>query len=398
MYKIEQFLTTIIIFLFPLQIYGINVNTTIFDLSGITFIALVSVLIYKNLLRLNTLFIIFVSIFLLIEIILFIINSVPIYRFASGVLWIGSFMIIFGTKYFNKINFKKLYTPLLLAINLSLLYIFFEIVVLGAERPSGTFSEPSTAGLVFLSTAAGFIFLLPHIRSKINKLLLILYIFMLLYTSSIVMTTHIVSLLISLILSYSVYIRISLKSFIIMIIIGLIGLIVIYNSEHMMSRIDIGGDELNLSQLAWMAGFDQMFESMKSSPIFGQGLGGAGFFNFESQNTDLLASLGAQDLNSLDAYSGLFRLVIELGTFLSLFVVFALIKNIIEFRSYIINMAATSFIKNHEIIFIFIFSQTLIIGILLKEAVWSRSVNVLAILLFFGINIKKMKKSSNESY
>jgi O-antigen ligase len=143
--------------------------------------------------------------------------------------------------------------------------------------------------------------------------------------------------------------------------------------DHFTSRIIITENITNASLLAWLYGFDQMLSAFALSPIFGMGLGSTGYFAFESDYAEMSSKSGLGITNLTDAYSALFRIGIELGLpFLSL-LVFYLCTRFSAFRQYVNSS------KNHNskntlaVVFLFIFSLTMTIGILVKEPTYSRS-------------------------
>ena len=397
MKKIIKNLFITLVLLFPFQIYGINVNTTIFDISAILFLIIIMIIIIFYYNKLSPKILIFILVFIAVQSLILFFNNIPFYRFISSITWICSYIIIFASRDSEIFNYKYLMKPLLITINIDVLITFYQYFIEKIERPSGIFSEPTTAGLVFLSASGAFIFCLPFVKNNYVKFLIINYITILVYLSSLILTTHFISFLISMAIAYLLYTKFKISNLLILLSIVLLSVIIMFNSDHIMSRLDINSGELNYSQLAWLSGFQQMMESIKNSPLFGQGMGGTGYFNYESMYKDILDSTGSGDLGLMDAYSGLFRIVIECGLFFSAFIIYAIFLRIREFRKFVSNARLNIYKTGYETAFLFIFGQTMLLGVLLKESVWSRSTNVLAIILFFGISLQYKKFNTKNS-
>jgi len=129
-----------------------------------------------------------------------------------------------------------------------------------------------------------------------------------------------------------------------------------------------------------------MKHSIALSPILGFGLGSTGYFEFESKNTEILESFNLEFLNKYDAYSGFFRMTIELGI-LFIIILFTFIYTKLKyFKLYVkkIKQTHSNFINIIDIhlTFIFIFSFTMVIGILIKEPTYSRSIVYVGWFLF----------------
>jgi len=134
----------------------------------------------------------------------------------------------------------------------------------------------------------------------------------------------------------------------------------------------------------------QSFYTLTNSPIFGFGFGSTGTFEYSSKFLPLMASLGWENMNLKDAYSGLFRLIIETGIIGPLFL-FSYTFYIGKRIKYLYKVVKSDdsyngdfSINNYSnIVFVFVFGLTILIGILLKEPVWSRSFLPLAIILVY---------------
>ena len=127
----------------------------------------------------------------------------------------------------------------------------------------------------------------------------------------------------------------------------------------------------NPSLLSWLRGLDQAIVVLKNSPLFGYGIGSTGYFDFESAYGDRLAYYRIYDLTLRDAFSLLWRLIIEIGILPIFIFSIYLLSRIREFRLFLIN--------NHEdknfkyIVFNFTFALALILGCLIKEPNYARS-------------------------
>ena len=153
---------------------------------------------------------------------------------------------------------------------------------------------------------------------------------------------------------------------------------------HFEKRVNlISIDGMSLSLLAWLMGLDQALYSIKTNLFLGVGLGSTGEFLFDSLFKEKLNILGSGSLTLKDAFSLFFRLIVEIGFFLTIsFVLYLIVKTFNVMR----NLNSQSFKKY---IFCFIFSLSLIIGSLLKEPNLGRSSLVVGIMLFTGIPTQK---------
>ena len=138
----------------------------------------------------------------------------------------------------------------------------------------------------------------------------------------------------------------------------------------------------NLSVLSWRIGFDQMIASLIRSPILGNGLGSTGFIEFESSSLDRLLSFYKFKLNLTDAYSLTFRLIIEIGLPLFLFMVYLFIKKIWKLKKYLIISREIPLSHSVPVVFNLLFSVSIIIGCFIKEPLYPSSSLYLGTLLF----------------
>ena len=384
---LEQRIALLAIWVFGLQIYGLPVYSTVVDYSNILLVVLVSLCMLDNTLSINKNIQKFILLMIIVEYILYITNRVPFYRFLSSATWISSFILIYA--YGEKLNIKtnKVFNALFWVAQITGGLVLIQYFILSDERPSGFFGEPSTAGLIFLATSTAFIFKTKYAATKHIKIKSVVYAIYFFGLSNISTSAHLLTFLLSSLIFFLVYDKglFSIKNIVILILFISIGGLAVLNSEHLLSRLDMD-TESNLSQLAWLGGYDQMIGSLKLNPIFGQGLGGTGLFNFDSDALYELADKGASNLGLLDAYSGFFRLVIEMGALPVLIIFSAMANKLLKFRTYI-NSYNKKYIDDN-IVFILVFTQTVLIGVLLKESVWSRSTTAICALLFCTIRFR----------
>ena len=145
-----------------------------------------------------------------------------------------------------------------------------------------------------------------------------------------------------------------------------------------------------ISVLAWLRGLDQALHAFKLSPIFGFGLGSTGMFEIQSTSQEMLEDDNLGFLTKLDAYSMMFRLVVELGFAFVLLFLFYMTVQLKNFRKVLLLNKSRHFDLKY-FIFIFIFSFSLIVGILIKEPTYARSYVYVSIFLFTTI-LTVMKK------
>jgi len=89
------------IFIFPIQILHIKVKSTSIDISSLIILLVLIFAILKTELKYNKNTLIYYSIFLLLELVIFLFSPAPIVRFFSSLIWISlTFILIFGKKHF----------------------------------------------------------------------------------------------------------------------------------------------------------------------------------------------------------------------------------------------------------------------------------------------------------
>jgi len=158
-------------------------------------------------------------------------------------------------------------------------------------------------------------------------------------------------------------------------------------TSHFLRRIDIFNLQTtnSLSLLSWFRGLEQMVYSIKTTYIFGFGLGSTGEYFFPSYYGDRLNEYGVFQLTLKDAFSLFFRLVIEIGiVFTGLFLYYLYSRSYLFFKK---NNKDKENMK--KFIFIFVFSFTIILGSLIKEPNYARSSICIAILLFSTLPITR---------
>ena len=261
------------------------------------------------------------------------------------------------------------------------------------HRPSGLFDEPSYAGLFFYSISSAFfgVVLLSKIKLKLRLLNAVLggvtFSFGLMTLSMHIVTFFIglsTILLIYFSLSSSKILKLFVSLFFIVITFTIL-IFIILETSHYLIRFDLTiNSETDLSVLSWVRGFDQAYHVFQVSPIFGFGLGSTGGFEIDSLSQKVLESHGMGALTKMDAYSMFFRLVVELGfAFVLVFLIYILVQ-LKSFRSLLLEKHYVNY-NFQYCIFIFFFSFTLIVGILIKEPTYARSYVYISIFLFTTI-------------
>lgn len=323
----------------------------------------------------------------------------PFYRLLSGIVWFGGLLAIALFSYrgeYSKIFAFKI-------INISIAFLAIRILVqqlyFRTDRPSGFLDEPSYAGLLLLGWAAAIMGKMiyehnnPQKIQKTDILILCLTLSAGLLTKSMHLITFILSLGIIL---YSVGLSRSLLWQARLLSIPLATISYIYlDLNHVMDRLVLSENITNISLLSWLRGFDQAEQAALISPVLGYGLGSTGFIPFFSKYSENLAEVGLEGLNITDAYSALFRLVIEIGFFGVLIILFLMLMQAKGIRLSI----KQKNIDYEKVVSktLAIFGLALLIGVLIKEPTYSRSYVFLAVFLlatnwFGGYNFKSYKR------
>ena len=323
-------------------------------------------------------------------------NSIYIFAIVLNCIWL-SISLIFLHSDFSRIIFSCfLLTALLLLFYVSnakislkkckkyidwmLLYTVSALSVqifTGKNRAytTGFFDEPSFAGLVLFSAASGYLGLVLHKWCNINFVKCLV-----LFTLGVsTLSMHVFSFLLPLMIFVIYHLlkgrRVGIWLCALLLLLLWRPLVAdLINVAHYADRLNFSNPS-NLSLLSWLRGLDQATYVIKNSFIFGFGPGSTGEFDFPSKYTDLLALQNHKDLNLADAYSGFFRLTIEIGFVLVLLV-----------ASVAIMIFLSSFDGNNnylcdERVFVVWFAFTLFIGVLIKEPTYSRSYVFVAVFL-----------------
>jgi hypothetical protein len=161
--------------------------------------------------------------------------------------------------------------------------------------------------------------------------------------------------------------------------------------EHFATRIAafISDPALNVSSLTWLRSFDMMLYSIGESPVVGMGLGSTGFFDFPSKHSVLLEMINEGDRNIYDAYSMTFRLIIELGLPFFLLLSFLFVRKWFLFSKFLKARPTENVNCNMPLMFLFTFSTTMLIGILIKDPTYSRSAFYLSTLIFITLDFER---------
>ena len=388
----------IAIFLFPFQNLSLELSNSKYDITCFILILFIYFGILTGKFRIPIKYIIGVLIFFIFQTSVYsYLQIAPFGRFFSGMVWFGNLLIIVILS--NSLQLlcrqKNIFKVIIITLIISIMYALLQHFQYGIERPMAWFGEPSFAGLGFSAlSAASLCTLLSDLKiSKNQKILLQLIFITATYSLYLTLSTHVLTFMITVFLfllsKYFTQLSklFSPKGFLIvsMIISALlIALGLLANNKHYSSR---AGDVDNLSRLSWLNGMDQAFASIQISPI-GVGLGGTGYFEFYSQNSLGLALQGVADLNRQDAYSLLFRMIIELGIPFVIFCILLFCRKLFDFHKFINKKLMRNKQENEQTlytIFNLTFASTLIIGCLIKEPVYSSSILYTGVFIFSSI-------------
>jgi hypothetical protein len=400
--RIPEYLILVGVLLYPFQNISLVVYGAPFDMT-IFFLLLSAVLATAQGLMISQRTFLFLVLFLTVQVIVFVtISPAPFYRLMSGLIWFGGLVLIFLSKHLFDYKLStavKLITTILL---ISAMYCFYLAGINGlSSRPSAWFSEPSFAGLSFYSASAGFVGMLTLLKLSPRSALITFSLATIFFMAGfLTLSIHIVTFIAAIFIIATV--RFTLKNLPIslaLIVLIFISINIILQIEHFTDRLFIVDGVKNLSTLSWLAGFDQMSSALSSSPIFGMGLGSTGYFPFQSKYAELmLQSNVGVILNLTDAYSALFRIVIELGLPFLLLVIFFLVSIYFNFRKFIAISNKFPLDVVSPTVFLFIFSLTMTIGILIKEPTYSRSfvyVGWLFLVTCLPKSVPKMQVTNN---
>ena len=377
------------------QNFAIPLATSRYDLS--CFLILLAIIFYrKQNKELNISIVIFFTLFLVIEmikILYFQYSSMP--RLISGLVWFGGLLLIFLKKDFVTYNQELVMKSFLFGFFITIIW-FLKQYIFGIDlngfsekvfRPRGLFDEPSYAGLFLYSISAASLGLLILTKIERNQRFLISFIGLLAFIfAAITLSMHIVTFIFSMMMIALITMIVSNNSIykILMFFTSLsfAGFIFAFllTQEHFIERLNFFGS-YNLSVVSWIQGLHQALTSMASSPIFGFGLGSTGGFDFISDTHYKLEIMNKVGQNRLDGYSMIYRLIIEIGFIFVFFILFEIFKEFVMFIKTIIKFHDHPAIKFY--VFNFIFSFTLLIGILIKEPTYARSYVYVAVLIFF---------------
>lgn len=401
--KLNQVLLYLGIVLFPFQNLSILLNSS-YDFSAIlllSYIFLLSFEVIKKPMSIKFRRILkYFIVFIFVQLILFYFTDTPFYRLLSALVWFGGIALFFIFQREIKIDFLKTYKIIFISLLFTSFFIITDFFLFNI-RPKAFFSEPSYAGLVLFSFSAAHFacyILNQNLLGKKSYTLWTGTFFFIIssLTKSMHIFTFLIVLTIVLFISIKKYNHLKIYLFLILSCLLLFtasiyqekfySLKLIFNADHyLLYPVDEAGleHELNRSVLCWFDGFVQAVSAVMIDPFLGLGLGSTGFFNYESTYSALLIKYYGSNPNKFDTYSGLFRMIIELGFISTILILNAFLKKISLLK-----------LKSHqtfEQVFIRVFSFALIIGILIKEPVYSRSHVYLAVLLFSASFIKPRK-------
>lgn len=385
--SIARILFYAILVFFPLQVLGIPVGTTKVDISNVIFLVLlIWLMVFLPGAKMSTSFRLVMSLFFLLELGHYFYAPLPVTRFLSSFVWIGGLMLVYGYRRHIQYDLTVAYYCVLGAVIAAALFSGLEAILLGEARPAGIMSEPSPAGMVMLAAVAGIILSFRDVRNVAIRIALIALALALVYISFMLKTTHFVSLALSLVIVAALLRMLNFGTVLLSIPL-LIGVFAILSGDaHYLDRFDVQSARItNISLLAWLQGFDQMMTSLQKFPLIGAGMGGTGYFYFFSVSAQQLQLYNLPDLNRFDAFSGFFRLVIELGPVFAGMVIAAIYGHMRRIG----HADRMGFVRASpqamELVFLTTFAFTIVVGTLIKEPTWSRSTVAVAILLLFTV-------------
>lgn len=349
-----------------LQQFGLRVGTTKVDISCVIFIIFLTLYaakigfdkkLYILVMFLNSFWVAISYIHLHVEFV----------RMLVSCVWLTALLFLFSVPKIN-FDFNKLKVCIELVLTYTLL-IFAIQTFQGASRISrlGLFDEPSYLGLVIWSAAAGYLGSILYKKNKNELLKLLLLIIWGISTLS--MHAAVIVLITA---AYAMQNTIKMRElrllYLIPIVVAIFWFFVIPNLDinHFLERLDFSNPS-NLSLLSWLRGLDQAIYASKNSFLLGFGPGSTGQFDFPSIYTEMLELRRHGRLNLEDAYSGLFRLSIEIG------IVAVSIITAVVLKIFFLNSHRGSNGASNQSMFILWFSFALFIGIMIKEPTYSRS-------------------------
>jgi hypothetical protein len=395
----QQFLIAAVLLL-PLQTLSLFVMGSRYDMSAFVLLAFAGAVVLRRGIRARSAIALLAFILLHVCLLAWF-GTAPAYRLFSGVVWLGGllFLLLEG----DRMEYRQdLICKLLIGVlAASALYIFPQYFLLALERPSAWFHEPSFAGLCLYAAAAGLLMALILVRSAPRIQLLLVALFVLFFSAALLtFSMHIVTFIITVVAAVLfVYVprmltlriaRFGFRTFLLVVVFGAL-LVYVGNQmlqmEHFVRRIDLA-NPTNYSLLSWLRGLDQMVAAMRTSFVFGMGLGSTGYFEFQSLYSDILTSLGKPELNLTDAYSLAFRLVIEIGLPLLLLFLLYLAARLRAFAAYVREADGTPAPMRVAVVFNFVFALGVIAGCLLKEPLYPQSFLYVAVMLVASIPLR----------
>jgi len=398
--------------LIPLQVFGLNVYNTRVDISTMAFIAAIPFLLKRR--AVYIILTIFAGLCVLALLFQYILSfQVPFSRVFASAGWLSlliSFLLV-PTRVNNLvIRF--------FALGLRTSFVIFVIGYFAypfSGNEFGTFNESSYASLYLSAFVLSE--LLPFFLIKAKDYPSRLFVPIAAIFIVINPTSHLLTLLISALATYlfaynprivKQLIRFNpsaktIVSLLLLVLFLFATLSFALSSERVYTRIASlfpeifrgSGQAANLSSLVWQGGASQLFQSMRDCPILGCGAGSTGLFS-ELSIPSLINAYFPQSfipsyyenilfsLNSLDAYSLLFRTVIEYG--LIVFPLWILLVRRI-LKSMRICIVSPSY-SIQPSLGVLVFSFTCLTGSLLKEPHLFASVTFVPIMISAIVSLK----------
>jgi hypothetical protein len=399
----------IAIFLFPYQSLALKIAGSRYDLTAFILIILVYLGFLFGKLRIRGSNFLGICVFFTYQIAVFLLMKIPpLPRFLSGIIWFGSLLVIvvFSTSIRFFYRQEKLPNIIIVTLSISMVHALLQKFAFGAIRPQAWFSEPSYAGLAFSGlSAASLCILLSGLKISISRKMFFLLLFAISsYSLYLTLSIHFFTLVITVTMFLisknfgRISVFLSKGIFALPVIIPtLIGVVnYLLSIPHYAERLNFQGETAGLSTLSWLRGGDQTLAAILVSPI-GVGLGGTGHFEYFSENTINLARAGIENLNYNDAYSLLFRMIIEMGLPFVILCMFLFCRKLFMFHKFLGTVTYHQSETQHNLykIFNFVFSTTLVIGCLIKEPLYPNSILYTGVFIFSSTVLNKQESRAS---
>jgi hypothetical protein len=384
------------ILLMPLQVFSLFLAASRFDLSPFILLLFAGAFALRNGIRMRSLVVLAAFVALHVAL-LAVLGVAPSPRVVSGVVWLGG--LLFWLLDGSRVRYRQdLACKAILAVmSLTAIYVLYQSFILHTDRPKGWFHEPSFAGLCLFATAAGVLVTLLLVRDTLVTQVRLFGCFVLLFAAALMtLSMHFVTFMVT-VSGLAIFLwgprlfRVRFRNFgfrtfaLAAVFAGVLAFVAmqLLTMQHFLVRLNFA-NPTNFSLLSWLRGLDQMRAAIAASPIVGLGLGSTGYFPFQSTYSTILEQMGRPNLNITDAYSLLFRLVIEIGLPLVLIFLGYLALRLRAFVAWTRSSELPA-PERAAIVFNFVWALAVIAGCLLKEPLYSQSFLYVATLLIASV-------------